>query len=420
MSPWTDGLRTTAAEATRSWRRWRLNRGSRTFSQGPTTSMRWTGPEWICTQPGLPTKTMIGSAEAAADSRSGVGRGPAHGASEVGGEAHRLGAGDAEAAQEQDELVGVLLLGPGGAEARDVDLGVRAFVGDGDRLEGGGRRVGVGGFVGDAGERGGVGGGGCVDLVDGGAAGIEELQAPARAGAGVLVEEIAEAPLAGEEAEVDLAHHLAHGALEVGRVEAAGLLVDAGRVTGEGHDLAGLGQTREDGAEAFGRVGAAEPAGGPGAAAGLDECGLGDAEGGGGVAHAQRPAAGAEGGLAGEEAVGLGVEGAGFGHGAVPCGGRDRISDVGDAGEALELGMAEVERLVLAGVAVDRPELLGGGPGAEGGLVPPDRVRGVEGAGFGGGQRGAGGRKRSPASRRGGTSGRARPPRTPPRLRAPP
>ena len=63
--------------------------------------------------------------------------------------------------------------------------------------------------------------------------------------------------------------------------------MDAGGVAGEGHDLAGLGQTREDGAEALGRVGAAEPAGGPGAAAGLDECGLGDAEGGGGVAHAQ-------------------------------------------------------------------------------------------------------------------------------------
>ena len=162
--------------------------------------MRWTCPEWICTQPGLPTKTMIGSAEAAGRIEERAGRRPrSRGERSRGGEAHRLGTGDAEAAQQQDELVGVLLLGPGGAEARDVDLGVRALAGRrGNRLEGGGRCVGVCGFVGDAGERGGVGGGGCVEnLVDGGAAGIEELQAPARTGADVLVEEVAEAPLAG-------------------------------------------------------------------------------------------------------------------------------------------------------------------------------------------------------------------------------
>ena len=46
--------------------------------------------------------------------------------------------------------------------------------------------------------------------------------------------------------------------------------------------------------------------------------------------------------------------------------------------------MAEVEGLALAGVAVHRAELLGGGPGAEGRRVASDGVRGVERVGLAG------------------------------------
>ena len=46
--------------------------------------------------------------------------------------------------------------------------------------------------------------------------------------------------------------------------------------------------------------------------------------------------------------------------------------------EALERGMAQIERLVAAGIAVRRAERLRAGPGLEVRVGAPDRVRGVE------------------------------------------
>ena len=82
------------------------------------TSTRWTSPEWICTQPGLPTKTMTGIAPPFTASRTDAGGGRRDRAGELGaGETHRLEAADAEAAEEAEELVGVLEGAPGGDEA---------------------------------------------------------------------------------------------------------------------------------------------------------------------------------------------------------------------------------------------------------------------------------------------------------------
>ena len=117
--------------------------------------------------------------------------------------------------------------------------------------------------------------------------------APARAGAGLIVEEVAEAPVAQEEAEVDLADDLAHGALDVGRVEAPVLLVDAGFVARQGHDLARFGEPGDDCAEASETVRPAQAPGRSGGPARLEERCLGDAEGGGGVAHPRGCALGA-------------------------------------------------------------------------------------------------------------------------------
>jgi len=52
----------------------------------------------------------------------------------------------------------------------------------------------------------------------------------------------------------------------------------------------------------------------------------------------------------------------------------DRLKDL----EALELGMAEIERLVGAGVPMGRAKMFGLRPGGEGVFVRPDRVRRIE------------------------------------------
>ena len=305
MSPWTEGLRTTQAP------------GDQVLAQVEVEArVEHVEPRAHHLDPVHRAGVDLQAAAVADEDHDrqargrGAGRAPAGGAGPAGagearaGEPHRLGAGDAEAAEQQEELVGVPLRLPGGDQAGGVDLGVRPLRGGRGGGRSGGRRVGIGGVGGDAVEGRRVGGGGGVDLVDGGAAGVEELQAAAGAGAGVLVEGVAEAPVAQEEAQVDLADHLAHGALDGGRGEAAVDLVDAGLVAGQRHDLAGFGQAGEQRAEAFRRLGAAQAAGRAGGAAGLEKRGFGHAERRGGVAHARGGAAGAQRGLAGEEVVG--------------------------------------------------------------------------------------------------------------------
>ena len=153
-----------------------------------------------------------------------AGGGGGDGAGELrAGEAHGLEAADAEAAEEAEELVGVLERRPGGDEAVAVDLGVGALGGGvGDRDEGRGREVGRrGAFVGEGGDEGGEGRGRPVDLVDGRAGGVEEEEAGAGAGLGLLAVGVAVLPVAQEEAEVDGADGLAHGAVDLGRREGA-------------------------------------------------------------------------------------------------------------------------------------------------------------------------------------------------------
>src|SRR5271166_5879352 len=57
---------------------------------------------------------------------------------------------------------------------------------------------------------------------------------------------------------------------------------------------------------------------------------------------------------------------------------RIRILDRLDRLEALELGMAEIERLVGAGVAMGGAKMFGLRPGGEGVFARPDRVRRIE------------------------------------------
>ena len=183
--------------AMRSSRRCRLKRGSSTLSHGPTTSIRCTGPEWICTQPRLPTKTMIGSAASATrveELRARRRRRPARAQP---GPARRIAWARVTPKRRSSRKNSWVCSSASQAAwrpATSISASGRSGAGAARRREARGRGLGLGELRGDPREGRGVGLGGGVDLVDRGAGGVEELQAPPRAGAGLLVEGVAEAP----------------------------------------------------------------------------------------------------------------------------------------------------------------------------------------------------------------------------------
>ena len=237
------GLRTSQALAMWSSRRCRLKPGSSTLSQGPITATRFTGPLWIWIMPGLPTKHMRGTASCAARPQQLLGTGGGERLDEAGiGEAQGLGARDAEALEHAEELVRVAQRSPGLAEGGDVDLRVELL-----------GSIGPGGAQLDAGllvfgqehldqrlERGDLGTRAQEDLVHGLAGGIKELQAALdRAVGEAFGDRKAMGPLRIEHAQVDgAAQHQAHAMLRAGMGVDADLLVHAGLVAGQGHQLA--------------------------------------------------------------------------------------------------------------------------------------------------------------------------------------
>ena len=69
---------------------------------------------------------------------------------------------------------------------------------------------------------------------------VFELEAPPRPRPRLLFDGVAEPPMTQEKPQVDLAHDLTHGSLELRRGEPPALLVHAGFVAGQRHHLAGL------------------------------------------------------------------------------------------------------------------------------------------------------------------------------------
>ena len=213
-------------------------------------------------------------------------------------------------------------------------------------------------------------------------------------------------------------------ALELRRREAAVHLVDAGLVAGQRHHLAGLGQPGEQRAEALGRLRPPQPPRRPvarrasiSAASGTPSAAAASRIRGVAPPRAAPPRGRAAFGLVDGESVGH-VSALKRRRGAALDGpdtrsNRSRNGCAGsnplDAGEALELRMAEIERLVLSGVAMGVAELLGRGPGLGRPPRPARRCARRRACGRRSRARAAGGSRRSPPSRRAGSCGCARP-----------